>query len=102
MSIVIFWLESQEQEGPRSLHRIFQDAELLASLEFFRETQKRPSVSHVVSCAEMAAMVGKRGVESVVNGKTPDGKDYDWSKSTRAGRFKEADSRKIHIRSDQQ
>jgi hypothetical protein len=30
--------------------------------------------------------VGKAGVDAVVNGKTPDGHDYDWSKADRAGK----------------
>jgi hypothetical protein len=33
-------------------------------------------------------LVGKFGVDSVVNGKTPDGVVYDWNKSDRIGRVK--------------
>lgn len=31
---------------------------------------------------------GKFGVDSVIDGKTPDGKIYDWNKSSRIGRNK--------------
>ena len=31
---------------------------------------------------------GMFGVDSVVDGKTPDGVDYDWNKSSRIGRVK--------------
>lgn len=33
-------------------------------------------------------IVGHFGVDSVVNGKTPDGLDYDWNKASRIGRVK--------------
>ena len=33
-------------------------------------------------------IVGHFGVDSVVNGKTPDGVDYDWNKASRIGRVK--------------
>ena len=35
-------------------------------------------------------IVGMFGVDSVTNGKTPDGVDYDWNKSSRIGRVKKA------------
>lgn len=33
-------------------------------------------------------IVGRFGVDSVVDGKTPDGVAYDWNKSSRIGRVK--------------
>jgi hypothetical protein len=36
--------------------------------------------------SENAQSVGRPGVDAVVNGKTPDGHDYDWSKADRAGK----------------
>lgn len=33
-------------------------------------------------------IVGHFGVDSVVNGKTPDGVTYDWNKASRIGRVK--------------
>lgn len=33
-------------------------------------------------------IVGKFGVDSVVDGKTPDGIKYDWNKASRIGRVK--------------
>lgn len=33
-------------------------------------------------------IVGKFGVDSVVDGKTPDGVAYDWNKASRIGRVK--------------
>lgn len=36
--------------------------------------------------SESFELVGKFGVDSVVDGKTPDGVVYDWNKSSRTGR----------------
>ncbi len=36
--------------------------------------------------SESFELVGKFGVDSVVDGKTPDGIVYDWNKSSRIGR----------------
>jgi len=33
-------------------------------------------------------VVGKFGVDSIVDGKCPDGIDYDWNKASRIGRVK--------------
>jgi hypothetical protein len=36
--------------------------------------------------------VGKPGVDAVVDGKTPDGHDYEWSKAGRAGKPRRHDT----------
>lgn len=41
--------------------------------------------SFVTMVAEDPNHVGKPGVDAVVDGKTPDGQVYDWSKAGRAG-----------------
>jgi hypothetical protein len=41
--------------------------------------------------AEDPSHVGKPGVDAVVDGKTPDGQDYDWSKAGRAGKPRKHD-----------
>ena len=46
---------------------------------------------HVCMSSEPDGMVGKPGVDAIVDGKTPDGENYDWSKAGRAGRMKAAD-----------
>ena len=45
----------------------------------------------VTMVSENPEQVGKPGVDSVVNGKTPDGHDYDWSKADRAGKPRASD-----------
>jgi hypothetical protein len=41
--------------------------------------------------AEDPSQVGKPGVDAVVDGKTPDGHDYEWSKAGRAGKSRKHD-----------
>ena len=40
----------------------------------------------VTMASENPQQVGKLGVDAIVDGKTPDGHDYDWSKADRAGK----------------
>ena len=47
--------------------------------------------SFVTMVAEDPDHVGKPGVDAVVDGKTPDGQDYEWSKSGRAGKPRKHD-----------
>jgi hypothetical protein len=42
--------------------------------------------SFVTMVAEDPQHIGKPGVDAVVDGKTPDGQDYEWSKAGRAGK----------------
>lgn len=47
--------------------------------------------SFVTMVAEDPQHVGKPGVDAVVDGKTPDGHDYEWSKAGRAGKPRRSD-----------
>lgn len=80
MPIVIFWLE---QDAPK-FHR-FGDHELSAVLTLSQDLRKRvePRCSHVSISSELADSVGKPGVDSIVDGKTPDGFVYDFDKRHR-------------------
>lgn len=60
----------------------------LAWMEDLRKRAKAEQLSAITFCSEMADNVGKVGVDSVVDGKTPDGYPYDWNKSGRIGRVK--------------
>jgi hypothetical protein len=58
-------------------------------------------ITHITMVSEDSNMVGEQGVAAVVDGKTPDGGVYDWKKD-RAGRFKDADKTKKHLKPDEQ
>ncbi|QCB44668.1 hypothetical protein [Hydrogenophaga sp. PAMC20947] len=73
-----------------------QNASLLAkALELVKE-KRDAGYSFVTMVAEDPNQVGKPGVDAVVNGKTPDGQDYDWSKAGRAGKPRKHDKVVTH------
>lgn len=72
-----------------SCSRLFSEAEMSEALRFMNEDlRKRDTTSFVTFVAELSNQVGKSGVDTVRDGKTPDGHDYTWSKADRAGRTK--------------
>lgn len=74
MAIVVYWMT---EAGPQ--------AETFSSTDFSGALKKTESVrkegfQHVVMSNQMDESVGKPGVQSVENGKTPDGHEYTWTK----------------------
>ena len=58
------------------------------ALSFMDSLRKNPQCSAITMCSENANQVGKMGVDSVVDGKLPNGEVYDWNKDSRIGRAK--------------
>lgn len=88
----IYWTDHHAQvhgeETPDLTHAL-----LLA------KRQRDAGHSFVTMVSENPQHVGKPGVDTIVDGKTPDGQDYDWSKAGRAGKPKKTDrviTRKDH------
>lgn len=98
MSIVVFYLQKELSDcaphaqvsapafAPHCL--CFTDKELSLALTECERLRQCEGVSHVTLSSEMSDMVGKVGVSAVVDGKTPDGQVYDWSKAGRAGQVR--------------
>lgn len=91
MSIVVFWLHEYIEDDTMLPYlaadpcfKKFKDIELSAALAF-AEQQRKAGHSHVTISSELSNHVGKAGVTSVEEGKTPDGEDYEWSKQHRGG-----------------
>ena len=86
MSIVVFWIETYETDSlglvTESYFKEFGETELSQALAF-AEKQRKDGRKHVIISTELSASVGKPGVNAVVDGKTPDGHDYEWSKKHR-------------------
>ena len=88
MGIVVFWLETRETDSlapglvTESSFKEFNETELTSALAF-AEKQRKDGRQHVIISTELSSSVGKPGVNSVENGKTPDGIDYEWSKKHR-------------------
>lgn len=82
MSIVVYWLDPQIDHlrlEDRARARSFKAEELLAALKFC-EDLRGAGISHVSLSSENPNSVGKPGVDSIVDGKTPDGQEYTWMK----------------------
>jgi hypothetical protein len=80
MSMVIYWLDSGGAPHCESLG----DSELSTALKL-SASKRAEGNSHVCIAPSETNLVGKLGVSSVIDGKTPDGHSYEWSKQGRAG-----------------
>ncbi len=93
MPIAIFYLDI---ETYRPEIEIFDDNQLLLTLDRMKML-RNAGHRFVVPSSEMAGSIGKPGVDSVKDGKTPDGVDYEWSKAHRAGATKKSDATRPSI-----
>ena len=75
-----------------------QNEELLTKALGTVKEKRDAGYSFVTMVAEDSRQVGKPGVDAVVDGKTPDGHDYEWSKAGRAGKPRKHD--KIIVNKD--
>lgn len=64
--------------------------DLVQALQITKE-KRDAGYTFVTMASENTQHVGKPGVNAVVDGKTPDGHDYDWSKAGRAGKPRKGD-----------
>lgn len=81
MSIVVFWIDEYEI---KTQSKMFSDDEFMLALSK-AENLRKSGYKHVTISSELGDCVGKPGVSSVEDGKTPDGLDYEWSKQHRGG-----------------
>lgn len=70
--------------------RAQETADLVAALRISKE-MRDAGYSFVTMASENPEHVGKHGVDTIADGKTPDGHDYDWSKAGRAGKPRASD-----------
>ena len=75
----IYWTDDNKQVHGQEA------TELVQALQITKD-KRDAGYSFVTMVSENSQHVGKPGVDTVVDGKTPDGEDYDWSKAGRAGR----------------
>ena len=59
-------------------------SQIVEALQITKE-KRDAGYTFVTMANENPQHVGKQGVDTVVDGKTPDGQAYDWSKAGRAG-----------------
>lgn len=66
------------------------EAQLTQALDIVK-ARRDAGYTFVTMVAEDPQHIGKPGVDAVVDGKTPDGQDYEWSKAGRAGKSRKND-----------
>jgi hypothetical protein len=82
---MVFWFNA----GPEC--EFFLPEEMSEALSRMNELRKDPANEFVTFASQDANRVGKDGVDSIVDGKTPDGHPYEWSKAGRAGKTRRKD-----------
>jgi hypothetical protein len=75
----IYWTASDNQACSQD------EEQLTLALEIVKQ-KREAGHGFVTMVAEDPRHVGKPGVDAVVDGKTPDGQNYNWSKTGRAGK----------------
>jgi hypothetical protein len=83
MSIVIFYFKTNHRgevhNPPQPGFYTYEDHEFSEALKMVQNLRDQ-KMANVVMSSEPSSMVGKMGVDTVADGKTPDGHDYDWIK----------------------
>jgi hypothetical protein len=75
----IYWTDEHN-----AVHGL-ETTELVQALQITKD-KRDAGCTFVTMVSENPQHVGKQGVDTIVDGKTPDGHDYDWSKAGRAGK----------------
>ena len=76
-SYVIYYTEDGT---PKSLTATDLGAALKESENVRRLRREGANITHITMSSENSDMVEQQGVDSIVDGKTPDGVDYTWRK----------------------
>ncbi len=80
----IYWTDHDRQAHG-------QETTLLVQALQITKEKRDAGYAFVTMVSENPQHVGRPGVDAVVDGKTPDGQDYDWSKAGRAGKPRKGD-----------
>ena len=80
----IYWTDHDHQSHGH------ESADLVQALQITKE-KRDAGCTFVTMASENPQHVGRPGVDTVIDGKTPDGQDYDWSKAGRAGKPRKGD-----------
>lgn len=87
-TFTVYWM--YRTTGPAAIQYTDMN-EALAWTAHLRKRAFIDGISAITMCSENANIVGKMGVDSIVDGKTPDGVEYDWNKSSRIGKLKHSE-----------
>jgi len=87
---IVFWMEQDPWDDAgdnrmSSRSMFYKTSEMALALTFMESLRKLPTHQFVTMASQNSNSVGKAGVDTVANGKTPDGVEYDWNKNSRIG-----------------
>ena len=97
-TFTVYWMYKNLVPNALQFHNDMSKA--LAWMADLRKREVEDHISAITMCSEMTNHVGKAGVDSVVDGKTPDGHVYDWNKDSRIGAMKRSERIKPPIGTD--
>jgi hypothetical protein len=79
IQISVFWLDRNLDPRFEYFSSAFDKDPMRFALNCM-ENLRRSGEQFVCMSAQNSDSVGEVGVDSIINGKTPDGQDYDWKK----------------------
>lgn len=82
--VAVFWQDQHLNPHLRTFSTELDTNPVGTALTLLEDLRKQ-GMRHVCMSVENQDSVGKPGVDTIANGKTPDGEVYDWSKQHRAG-----------------
>lgn len=74
----IYWMVDHEPQFKKT-------PDMGYALKWMEYLRKNPKYSAITFCSENVDQVGKPGVDSIVDNKTPDGVEYTWVKRRDGG-----------------
>ena len=74
----VYWIDFAEAWCPMA--KFFQPDEMTVAMKFMEQLRKDQNNQFVTFSSQISTMIGKHGVDAVVDGKTPDGVAYTWVK----------------------
>jgi hypothetical protein len=100
----VFWMQrdiGHFEDGMSPHAQWFATNEMSAALRYMEFLRSSARNHFVTMASQNSNSVGKPGVDSIVDGKTPDGVDYEWSKAGRAGKMKRSERATLITKEDE-
>ena len=84
---MVFWIDIEDIGSHCEFFDSTEYADAMGeAMRLMTQLRKEPQNQFVTMVSQNPNSVGKPGVDSIENGKTPDGHAYTWSKAGRAGK----------------
>jgi hypothetical protein len=89
---MVYWVDTELDQSMAALFsKDNSESPMGDALSHMKNLRKISTNQFVTMVSQNANSVGKPGVDSVENGKLPNGEEYSWSKAGRAGKMRLSD-----------